>query len=259
MCRLTTKIWRFPFQHLLKFLIFFEVTDESYIIDKCAYIWCCFFQYDLSKHFSTHTDEKLVSCPVCSKGFARDDLLKRHVEKVHKDVQKYECEECGKTFLTLSYLNDHMEKHKKKKPFTCNVCSKSFVFRQVSATLIKVLLLSFLFWFNNLLQLQTYYRNICQNHSLQSPSTLYMTDTNFSTKKSAKLFIELFFINCYETLPNSVFGFLTLFLSVIVNGHSTSFFTIVAGVLQGSLLRSLIFLKTKDIFSSAYNSVHSHM
>lgn len=107
-----------------------EMLMNRFPLSSCNLL---FFQYDLSKHLSTHTDEKLFSCLVCKKGFAREALLKRHEEKVHRDIQKYECEECGKAFLTLSYLNDHMEKHKKKKPFTCNVCNKSFVFRQVSA------------------------------------------------------------------------------------------------------------------------------
>lgn len=51
---------------------------------------------EFNEHIMKHEKEKLFSCNFCLKPFLRKDLLEAHVNSVHKDVKKYNCEECDK-------------------------------------------------------------------------------------------------------------------------------------------------------------------
>ncbi|XP_023242551.1 zinc finger protein 431-like isoform X2 [Centruroides sculpturatus] len=44
-------------------------------------------------------------------------------KKAEKD---YKCEKCGKTFRFLSTLRIHLTSHEKYRPFSCNICKKTF-------------------------------------------------------------------------------------------------------------------------------------
>lgn len=80
---------------------------------------------------SVHSNEKPHDCAICHKSFSREALLRRHEKTVHAGDSKYECGVCEKTFLTKQFLEEHFQKHRKRKPFSCTVCNKSFVFKQV--------------------------------------------------------------------------------------------------------------------------------
>ncbi|KAJ2723301.1 hypothetical protein GGI07_002729 [Coemansia sp. Benny D115] len=48
-------------------------------------------KHDLVRHLVLHDDTGAFKCPVCSRGFARLDVLKRHENAVHKDMPETDC------------------------------------------------------------------------------------------------------------------------------------------------------------------------
>ncbi|CRL01019.1 CLUMA_CG014160, isoform A [Clunio marinus] len=90
-----------------------------------------FTKYDLAKHVLTHTKQKDYECIVCSKSFSRSTLLYRH-EKIHTDpnIPRYHCEACERVYLNVLDYNKHVLTHTKNRPFKCELCNKSFAFKQ---------------------------------------------------------------------------------------------------------------------------------
>ncbi|CAG9822322.1 unnamed protein product [Phaedon cochleariae] len=71
------------------------------------------------------------SCKICKKNFTQKIYLINHVRTHNNEEYQIplECEECQKTFVYITNLNDHMnEEHGIKNPFECDVCQKRFKF-----------------------------------------------------------------------------------------------------------------------------------
>jgi len=52
--------------------------------------------------------------------------MQRQGRQTHIGVRAHSCPECGKTFATSSGLKQHQHIHSSVKPFTCEVCHKSY-------------------------------------------------------------------------------------------------------------------------------------
>lgn len=81
-----------------------------------------------SSESSGPNDENKFSCRQCSKSFALQRLLNRHM-KCHSDIKRYLCTFCGKGFNDTFDLKRHTRTHTGVRPYKCNLCEKSFTQR----------------------------------------------------------------------------------------------------------------------------------
>lgn len=72
--------------------------------------------------------EGKFACRICSKHFALQRLLNRHM-KCHSDIKRYLCTFCGKGFNDTFDLKRHTRTHTGVRPYKCNLCEKSFTQR----------------------------------------------------------------------------------------------------------------------------------
>ncbi|KAK3609370.1 hypothetical protein CHS0354_036609 [Potamilus streckersoni] len=75
-------------------------------------------------------ETSLYECKVCGKRLQRDDEFKVHMQS-HKSRT---CKICMKEFSNLSF---HMRQHLTDKPYSCNICDKSYGFSRALASHVK--------------------------------------------------------------------------------------------------------------------------
>ncbi|XP_075064288.1 uncharacterized protein LOC142152006 [Mixophyes fleayi] len=81
----------------------------------------------------SHSGETSYSCNECGKNFVSPSYLVNH-QKFHTGESPYECSECGKCFKKNSLLSRHQVTHTGEKPYACSECRKCFTH---SSTLMK--------------------------------------------------------------------------------------------------------------------------
>lgn len=67
-----------------------------------------------------------IVCEYCSKIFTRHNKYVQHKANVHFKEKNCTCEICGHKAFNIDALRRHMICHDDSKPFTCQVCDKSF-------------------------------------------------------------------------------------------------------------------------------------
>ena len=67
-------------------------------------------------------------CEFCDKAFKEKDLLKRHIEQVHKGTNRVDCDECNKTFSFSGDLKKHVKNVHQGESIdcVCKHCGKSY-------------------------------------------------------------------------------------------------------------------------------------
>lgn len=92
---------------------------------KCDFCQKEFKAYvQLMNHRVKHTGEKNFPCKVCGHFYANQTSF-RH----HKCVPPQKCEVCQEVFKTAAQLKRHMYLHTEERPFNCDICKRSFLYK----------------------------------------------------------------------------------------------------------------------------------
>eukprot|EP00188_Purpureofilum_apyrenoidigerum_P006214 Plantae.Rhodophyta-Purpureofilum_apyrenoidigerum.ctg92518.p2 GENE.Plantae.Rhodophyta-Purpureofilum_apyrenoidigerum.ctg92518~~Plantae.Rhodophyta-Purpureofilum_apyrenoidigerum.ctg92518.p2 ORF type:complete len:147 (+),score=10.18 Plantae.Rhodophyta-Purpureofilum_apyrenoidigerum.ctg92518:23-442(+) len=88
------------------------------VIESLAHVSVCFDSAlerereveDLVGHMLLMSRQRLqgTTCPLCSRHFARDYDMRRHVRQTHGKIRPHKCEDCGKSFARNSHLQSHL-------------------------------------------------------------------------------------------------------------------------------------------------------
>ncbi|XP_039433304.1 zinc finger protein 629-like isoform X1 [Culex pipiens pallens] len=83
------------------------------------------------KHMKSHRVELYSKCHICDKCFSQDCNLKRHIEQMHMQGDRYSCLHCTALFDSADELRGHREsEHQNEHPYKCPCCPKAFAFHQ---------------------------------------------------------------------------------------------------------------------------------
>uniref|UniRef100_A0A0X3PDN2 C2H2-type domain-containing protein n=2 Tax=Schistocephalus solidus TaxID=70667 RepID=A0A0X3PDN2_SCHSO len=70
------------------------------------------------------------TCEFCGKAFVKIGRLNEHVNGVHKKLRRFRCELCSKTFAKRSHMNSHIDSvHNNIRRWTCEFCCKGFTMK----------------------------------------------------------------------------------------------------------------------------------
>jgi len=80
----------------------------------------------LKQQLDNFADQKTFPCAQCKMYFTSSRSMKRHVKHVHEKERLFECTVCSKSFAINAGLQRHMLSHTGEKPFGCNECKQRF-------------------------------------------------------------------------------------------------------------------------------------
>ena len=82
---------------------------------------------DLKKHNDrVHLKIVKFNCDICNKFLSSKALLRFHTKSVHEKKKDYECDICKKCFTQPGHLQAHRRRIHNDKVFRCDICAKKF-------------------------------------------------------------------------------------------------------------------------------------
>ncbi|CAH1772404.1 unnamed protein product [Owenia fusiformis] len=76
-------------------------------------------KYTLKKHAQKHMPGKMFTCLECGKKLKTELYLEKHMNKIHRGIRPYMCDQCGASYGEEAELKTHMARHGAK----THVCS----------------------------------------------------------------------------------------------------------------------------------------
>lgn len=96
-----------------------------FFFPRCFFVYVQFVatKYDFFPHAPDVSQPH--DCQRCCLSFATLEEHQQHIQKVHpKEFHK--CATCDKVFSSAALLEKHQTTHKTTKPFSCELCNKSY-------------------------------------------------------------------------------------------------------------------------------------
>ena len=66
-------------------------------------------------------NQHLVQCNFCNRKFENISRMEKQIKKNHEDYQSYDCDKCGKKFVTKLRLQKHKKMHTNVKSKQCHL------------------------------------------------------------------------------------------------------------------------------------------
>ena len=79
----------------------------------------------LKTHVADHPETTDLMCQDCGEKCNRDDNLRGHVKRMHKEVGNLTCPDCRKTFTEYTKIRKYIEPMQEEKRFSCTFCGQS--------------------------------------------------------------------------------------------------------------------------------------
>lgn len=72
-------------------------------------------------------EEKRIKCPHCPRVFPQDNIMIRHMRRVHLKLKEHMCPVCGIRFFESYQMKNHLMYHTGENNFSCEICGKTFL------------------------------------------------------------------------------------------------------------------------------------
>ena len=82
----------------------------------------------LIAHDKSEHGRNRFSCPCCESTFVSNGGLREHIQYIHQQVARYQCETCLKGYANRTNFMDHLAMHTGVKRNVCSVCQASFAY-----------------------------------------------------------------------------------------------------------------------------------
>ncbi|XP_061584691.1 zinc finger and BTB domain-containing protein 40 [Cololabis saira] len=91
----------------------------------CQYCKAVFAQsIELTRHVRTHTGDRPYVCRECGKGYSQASGLTVHLQTFHNVSEPHDCQKCCLSFSSLEEHQKHIQELHPKEFHKCNCCSK---------------------------------------------------------------------------------------------------------------------------------------